>query len=56
MKAKHNFPKDLKCNVLCYNTVFVDTMYTLGEKDCYTPIWGNEIDVDRIFVIPVGWN
>ena len=26
-----------------------------ARKGCYTPIWGNEIDMDWIFVLPVGW-
>ena len=30
--------------------------YALGKKDCYTHIWGNKIRMDRISVLPVGWN
>ena len=26
------------------------------KKGCCTPIWGNKIDMDLIFVLPVGWN
>ena len=29
-----------------------DSTYTLG-KGCYTPIWGNKIDLD-FFVLPMG--
>ena len=28
--------------------------YTLLEKSCHTPTWGNNIDVDQILVLPVG--
>ena len=31
-------------------------MCTIGKKGCCTYIWGNEIDMDPIFVLPVGWN
>ena len=30
--------------------------YTLLTKGCYTFIWGNKIDMDRIIVLPVGCN
>ena len=35
---------------------FVANWDTLLGKCCYTPIWGNKTNVDRIFVLPVGWN
>ena len=28
----------------------------MEQKGCYTPIWGNTIGVDRILVLPMGWN
>ena len=31
-------------------------LYTLLEKCCCTLLWDNKIDMDRIFVLPVGWN
>ena len=30
--------------------------HTLQEKLCYTPIWGKKFDMDRHFVLPMGWN
>ena len=30
--------------------------YTILEKCCYTPIWGNKLDMDQIFVPRMGWN
>ena len=37
----------------CFN---VKWSTTLLEKSCDTPTWDNKIDMDRIFVFPVGWN
>ena len=31
-------------------------LYTLGKKGCYTPIEDNKTNVDRTFVLPLGWN
>ena len=30
--------------------------YTLRIKSCCTSIWGNKINMNHIFVLPVGWN
>ena len=48
---------DLLLCPFCYGHLQTNWLkYTLGKKGYYTPIWGHEIDMDRIFVLPVGWN
>ena len=43
-------------DVIVSNTMKHLYIYTLGTKGCYAPFWGNQIDMDRVFVLPLGWN
>ena len=39
-----------------YALGFICTHMHIWKKGCCTPIWGNTLDMNRVFVLPVDWN